>query len=77
MPPPPPCSKWDDGSMTIIVNPGSEAPSRPLVVTEKFPVSREDHVRADCWLSDSVGKNNKQIQFDLVVPVQTLQQVAQ
>ena len=52
-------SKWDDGSMTIIVNPGSDTPSRAVVVTEKFPVSREDHVRTDCWLSESVGKHYK------------------
>ena len=53
--------------MKIIVNPGSKTESRAITVTEKFPVNREDHVRADVWLPQLIGNNESQYNYPIII----------
>ncbi|KAL5258994.1 hypothetical protein ACHWQZ_G009457 [Mnemiopsis leidyi] len=48
--------KWNDGTMMITVNPGSqETESRLLRIKEQFSINSEGSVRVEFWLSETVG----------------------
>ena len=48
--------KWNDGTMVIVINPGSDDESEELKLKAQFPIDTEGHVTMDFWVSESVGK---------------------
>ena len=49
-------SKWDDGTMILTINPGSEtSESKPIKIHEQFPSMTEGAVTVDFWLPSNIG----------------------
>ena len=49
-------AKWNDGSMMLTINPGSEHESELIRVEEHFPTDTEGAVTVDFWLPANIGE---------------------
>ena len=49
-------SMWDDGTMILTINPGSEtSESKPIKIHKPFPTMTEGAVTVDFWLPSNIG----------------------